>query len=52
MFAQHDSHITHARDVASHAANNVFFPIEVGLPVGIELGIVGDIVVALRKELR
>ena len=52
MFAQHDCNIAHTRDIASHAADNVFFAIEVGLSPGIELGIVCDIVVAFRKELR
>lgn len=52
MFAQHDRDIAHSWHVASHAADNIFFPIEVGLIVRIELRVVGDVVVSFREEVR
>ena len=52
MFAQHDCDVAHARNIASHAADNVFFPVKVGLVVRVKLGVVSNVVVAFRQKLR
>lgn len=50
MFSQHDSHITDKRDVANDCPNDVLSPQEV-LAARVELGIIGEVVVAFRQKL-
>jgi hypothetical protein len=50
VLRQHDGNIAHERHEPNHAADDVL-PLEVVLPPGIQIGIVGTIVVALGKKL-
>jgi hypothetical protein len=51
MLAQHDGDISYCRNVASNAANDVFFPIQVALACSVEFCVIRNIVVAFRQEL-
>lgn len=52
IFTQQYCDITHARDIASHASNNVLFPVQVTLSLCVELRVIGNVVVALGQEFR
>lgn len=47
MLTQHNCHISYHRNIPAHAAHNVVFAIEKILAAGIELRVVGKIVIAL-----
>jgi hypothetical protein len=51
MLRKHDGNIAHERYEPNHTANDIL-PLEVVLSLGIQIGIVGTIVVALGEEFR
>lgn len=50
MLAQHNRHVSHHRNIPTHAAHNVLLAVEIILAPGIELRVVGKIVVALFEK--
>ena len=51
VFAQEDCHVSHERDEAHHAADEIFFSVQVLLTGSIETHIIRTIGIALCQEL-
>ena len=50
MLAEHNGDVSNHRDICSHTAHDVFLAVEVVLAPGIQLNVIGQVVVALKNK--
>lgn len=52
MLTEHDGNVTYEWDVPNNAPNNLLLTVEIPLSTGVQLDIVGIVVVALCEEVK
>jgi hypothetical protein len=50
VFAEHDGDVSNCRHVSAYTTDDVFLPIQIALSSGIELSVVGDVVITFCEQ--